>query len=165
MRVDWRGHNRAVLGPSKQRRREVIQEVPVQALVRHSMVVVVVMMVNWGRDGHGGRRSRGAGDAAHGMVGGVWLERVALAVGDQIHSRQGFSPGQQTLIKASKYIALELQARTRRAKSMGNTVKSGFKKNISLAPLPAPSLSKAERFLLKAQVIKINMKAEEALLE
>ena len=77
-------------------------------------------------DGHGGRSGR-AGHAAHGMVGGVGLERMVLAVGDDIHRRQSFGACQQALIKASKYITLQLQARRRTARSVGNTVNSGLK--------------------------------------
>ena len=40
---------------------------------------------DWHRGGRGGAR-----DTAHGMVSNVWLERVALAVRDNVSSRQSF---------------------------------------------------------------------------
>lgn len=87
-------------------------------------------------------------------AGGVGLERMALAVGDDIHRRQSFGACQQALIKASKYITPQLQARRRTARSVGNTVNSGLKHIFKQTEMP----------LLKAQVIKINTETE-ALLE
>ena len=65
--------------------------------------------VGYGHGGGGG----GTWDTAHGMVGHVRLEMVTFAVRDNVSSRQSFRAGQQTLIKATEYIALELQARMR----------------------------------------------------
>lgn len=61
------------------------------------------------------------------MVGDVRLERVTFAVRHDVSRHQSFSAGQQTLIKAAEYIALELQARARIWKSVGNCVNSGLK--------------------------------------
>lgn len=92
-------------------------------MVRLVVVVVVMVVVVSGqsggvRDGHGGRRGRrrGAGKRVHGVVGGVRFERtvvrrvmVVFGLRDDIHRRQSFSAGQQTLIQAAEYIALQLQ--------------------------------------------------------
>lgn len=74
----------------------------------------------------------GAGDAAHGGEGGVRLEGVvvvvvvvALGVGDDVDGGQSLGAGQQALIKAPEYIALQLRARTRMPESVGNTVIAG----------------------------------------
>lgn len=70
------------------------------------------------------------------MVSHVWFERVALAVRDNaVSSRQSLCPRQQALIKASEYIALELQARVRILESVGNSVRqlSGSKKHFPKA--------------------------------
>ena len=109
---------------------EVVQEVPgLQSLPE--VVVVVVMVGGDGGgdvgDGHGGGGRGGgwgAGDTAHGMVSHVWFERVTLAVRDNaVSSRQSLRPCQQALIKASEYIALQLQARVRILESVGNSVR------------------------------------------
>ncbi|KAF4790693.1 hypothetical protein TURU_138440 [Turdus rufiventris] len=75
------------------------------------MVVMVVVVV---RQGHGG--GGGAGHAVHGVVRGVGLERVALALrhGD-VDGGQSLGPRQQGLIEAGEDIALQLQETQNRA--------------------------------------------------
>lgn len=86
----------------------MIQQIPLQSLVK------VVVRCQVGRMGYGHGRGGGCTwDTTHGMVGHVRLERVTFAVRDNVSSRQSFRAGQQTLIKATEYIALELQARMR----------------------------------------------------
>lgn len=146
--VGLRGHHRGIRSPHPAHRetgRDVIQEIPLQALVE---VVVVVVRGQGGGVGDRHRRGvGGAGDTTHGMVSHVRLERVTLAVRDNVSSRQSFRACQWTLIKATEYIALKLQARVRILKSVGNSVNSGLK-----------NISRTGRTLFKAQVIKINMK-------
>lgn len=70
------------------------------------------------------------------MVSHVWFERVTLAVRDNaVSSCQSLCPCQQALIKASEYIALQLQARVRILESVGNSVRqlSGSKKHFPKA--------------------------------
>lgn len=145
--VGLSGHHRGIRSPHPAHRetgRDVIQEIPLQTLVE---VVVVVVRGQGGGVGDGHRRGvGGAGDTTHGMVSHVRLERVTLAVRDNVSSRQSFRACQWTLIKATEYIALKLQARVRILKSVGNSVNSGLK-----------NISGTGRTLFKAQVIKINM--------
>ena len=90
----------------ERRRREVVHDVRrLQVLV-----VVVVMVVVVVGQGDSGRRR--AWHGAHRVVCGVGLERVRLALGHgDVHGRQSLSPGQQGLIQAGKYVALQLQGR------------------------------------------------------
>lgn len=90
----------------ERRRGEVVHYVRrLQVLV----VVVVMVMVVVGQGNSGCRR---AWHGAHRVVCGVGLERVRLALGHgDVHGRQSLSPGQQGLIQAGKYVALQLQGR------------------------------------------------------
>lgn len=63
------------------------------------------------------------------MVGDVRLEWVILGVRRDVSRRQSFSAGQETLIKAAEYIALELETRARMWKSVGNCVNSRIKEH------------------------------------
>lgn len=86
-----RGNHRGIWSPHPAHRetgRDVIQEIPLQALVE---VVVVVVRGQGGGVGDRHRRGvGGAGDTTHGMVSHVWLEMVTLAVRDYVSSRQSF---------------------------------------------------------------------------
>lgn len=76
------------------------------------MVVVVAGQGGWVRDRHrgGGGRRRGAGESVHGVVGGVRLERVRLALRHgNVHGRQSLGPRQQGLIQAGEDVALQLR--------------------------------------------------------
>lgn len=65
------------------------------------MVMVVMVMGQW----HGG--GRGAWHAVHGVVRGVRLEWVSLALRHRdVHGRQSFGAGQQSFIQTCEYVAL-----------------------------------------------------------
>lgn len=89
---------------------KVVEQVALQALRR----LVVGMMVVRGQH----RRvmkvpSRGRGRAGHarhgghGVVGGIWLERMTL-LSDDVHRRQCLGSLEQSLIKAGKDVTLQL---------------------------------------------------------
>ena len=94
---------------------EVIQQVAFQALCWLVVPWVVVGGEHrWVVQVRGGRsRCAGhAGHCGHGVVGRVWLERVAL-LGHNVHSSQGLGSLQQRLIKTGEDVALKLREKQR----------------------------------------------------
>lgn len=95
---------------------EVVEQVALQALRRLvvGMMMVVVVRGQHRRVMKVPRRRRGraghARHACHGVVGGIWLERMTL-LSDDVHRRQRLGSLEQGLIKASKDVTLQLYDR------------------------------------------------------
>lgn len=86
---------------------EVVEQVALQAL-RRLVVGMMVMRSQHRRVMKVPRRGRGrAGHACHGVVGGIWLERVTL-LSDDVHRRQRLGSLEQGLVKAGKDVTLQL---------------------------------------------------------
>lgn len=89
---------------------EVVEQVALQAL-RRLVVGMVVVRSQHRRVMKVPRRRRGrAGHARHGVVGGIWLERMTL-LSDDVHRRQRLGSLEQGLIKAGKDVTLQLYDR------------------------------------------------------
>lgn len=101
---------------------EVLEQVALQALSRLVVVVRVVCVMVRCEHGRvvqvrrGGRRGAcHARHRGHGVVRGVWLERVAL-LGHDVHRGQSLGSLQQRLIETGEDVSLQLRTERRRAK-------------------------------------------------
>lgn len=112
--------------PQRDARREVVQQVALQALCRLVVRRVVVRgehgrVVQVRRRGGGGAGH--AGHGRHGVIGGVRLERVALLRHD-VHGGQSLGSLQQRLIEAREDVSLKLQqSRGRRSEEQTDGTK------------------------------------------
>lgn len=112
VRVGSGGANVGAHASDGDARGEVVEQVALQALRRLVVGMMVVRGQHW-RVMKVPRRGRGSAGHArhggHGVVGGIWLERVTLL--SHVHRCQRLGSLEKGLVKAGKDVTLQLRDR------------------------------------------------------